>query len=69
MKNIERGCNESMSVLLEIMLNNIRLLIKIIVIMIILWCNGWYCDRGKVEIIIEVIGIELELECGVVIRN
>ena len=69
MNNMERGCDKSMSVLLGIVLNNIRLLIIIIVIIIIVWCNGWCCDGRKVEIIIEIVGIELELECGVVIRD
>ena len=69
MNNMERGCDESMNILLGIVLNNIRLLIIIIVIMIVLWCNGWYSDGEKVKIIIEIVGIELELECGVVIRD
>ena len=69
MNNKERGCDKSISVLLEMVLNDIMLLIIVIIIMIIVWCNGWYCDGGKVKIIIEIVGIELELEWGVVIRN
>ena len=66
---MERGCDKSMSVLLGIVLNDIRLLIIIIVIMIVLWCNGWYCNGRKVKIIVEMVEIELELKCGIVIRN
>ena len=32
-------------------------------------CNGWYCDGGKFEMVIEIVGIELRLECGIVIRD
>ena len=32
-------------------------------------CNGWCCDEGKFEMVVEIIGIGLRLECGVVIRN